>query len=103
MNVAAVVRGIASLSWIAVLLVIGRAGGVVISAVAPLGYRETALQPGLQWIVPFAETVATYSIARQTYTMSIAPLEGSVAGDDSVAARTADGREGVIAPPVLYS
>jgi len=144
MNVAAVVRGIASLSWIAVILVIGLAvmraargqpfrraigwvvaalvvavltttasaglvflqpeeRGVVISAVAPLGYRETALQPGLQWIVPFAETVATYSIARQTYTMSIAPLEGSVAGDDSVAARTADGQEVVIDASVIYS
>jgi regulator of protease activity HflC (stomatin/prohibitin superfamily) len=32
--------------------------GVVISAIARLGYREQALQPGLNWIAPFAESVA---------------------------------------------
>jgi regulator of protease activity HflC (stomatin/prohibitin superfamily) len=144
MNVAAVVRGIASLSWLAVILVIAFAvlraargqpfrravawvvtalvvavlattvsaglvfvqpeeRGVVISAVQPLGYRPAALQPGLRWIVPFAETVATYSIARQTYTMSIAPSEGQVTGDDSVAARTSDGQEVLIDASVIYS
>ena len=47
--------------------------GVVISAVAPKGYRDQTLQPGLRWVIPFAENVKTYSIARQTYTMSVAP------------------------------
>ncbi len=144
MNVAAVLRVIASLSWIAVILVIGLAvvratrgqpfrsaagwvvgalvlalvattvssglvfiqpeeRGVVISAVQPLGYRPDTLQPGLRWIVPFAETVATYSIARQTYTMSIAPSEGSVQGDDSVAARTSDGQVVLIDASVIFS
>ncbi len=48
--------------------------GVVISAIDPQGYREQALQPGLRWVVPFFETVVTYPISRQTYTMSIAPV-----------------------------
>ena len=50
--------------------------GVVTSAIAPKGYREEALQPGLRWIVPYAESVEYYSISKQTYTMSIAPAEG---------------------------
>jgi regulator of protease activity HflC (stomatin/prohibitin superfamily) len=77
--------------------------GVVISAVAPRGYRETALQPGLNWIVPFLESVRIYPISRQTYTMSIAPNEGAVQGDDSIAARTADGQEVLIDSSVIYS
>jgi regulator of protease activity HflC (stomatin/prohibitin superfamily) len=77
--------------------------GVVISAVAPKGYRETALQPGLRWIIPFLESVKTYPISRQTYTMSIAPNEGAVKGDDSISARTADGQEVLIDSSVIYA
>jgi regulator of protease activity HflC (stomatin/prohibitin superfamily) len=77
--------------------------GVVISAVAPKGYRETVLQPGLRWVIPFAENVVTYSIARQTYTMSIAPLEGQIQGDDSVAARTSDGQVVLIDASVIFA
>ncbi len=76
--------------------------GVVISALQPKGYREEALQPGLHWIIPYFENVIVYSIARQTYTMSIAPLEGEVKGDDSVAARTADGQEVLLDASVIY-
>lgn len=77
--------------------------GVVISAIAPKGYREQALQPGLNWIVPFFETVKTYPISRQTYTMSIATAEGQLQGDDSILARTADGQEVSIDASVIYS
>ena len=77
--------------------------GVVISAIEPKGYREQALQPGLRWIIPYFESVVTYSISRQTYTMSIAPLEGQVQGDDSVAARTLDGQEVLLDASVIYS
>ncbi len=77
--------------------------GVVISAVAPLGYRTEALQPGLRWIIPFAESVKVYPISRETYTMSIAPSEGSVQGDDSIAARTLDGQEIYVDASVIYS
>ncbi len=77
--------------------------GVVISAAAPKGYRDEALQPGLNWIIPFFESVRTYSISRQSYTMSIASGEGQVQGDDSITARTSDGQELYIDASVIYS
>ncbi len=77
--------------------------GVVISALAPKGYREEILQPGLHWVVPFFETVVIYPISRQTYTMSIAPSEGAVSGDDSVTARTSDGQQLFIDASVIYA
>jgi len=52
--------------------------GVVISALAPKGYREEALQPGLRWVMPFVERVELYPISRQAYTMSIATNEGAI-------------------------
>ena len=144
MNIASVLQGLATFSWLivvgiivlavvrasrarplkgAVSLVIGAvifslvlttvsAGlvfiqadqrGVVISAVAPKGYRDQTLQPGLRWVIPFAENVKTYSIARQTYTMSVAPTEGQVQGDDSIRARTRDGQEVNVDASVIYS
>jgi regulator of protease activity HflC (stomatin/prohibitin superfamily) len=77
--------------------------GVVLSAVTPQGYRQQVLTPGLHWVIPFAETVIIYSISKQTYTMSIAAEEGPILGDDSVAARTADGQEVLIDASVIYA
>ncbi len=77
--------------------------GVVISAVSPQGYRAEALQPGLSWIIPFAENVVFYPISRQTYTMSIATNEGAVQGDDSIAARTMDGQEIYVDASVIFA
>ncbi len=77
--------------------------GVVISAFAPKGYRETALTPGLHWIIPFVESVQKYSIARQTYTMSSTSSEGAVQGDDSIQARTKDGQQIFIDASVIYA
>ena len=77
--------------------------GVVISAVAPKGYREEALSPGLHWIIPFAENVVQYPISRQTYTMSIAKNEGQIQGDDSITARTSDGQEIYVDASVIYA
>src|SRR3990172_1087129 len=77
--------------------------GVVISAVAPGGYRPVALTPGLHWVIPFFENVVIYPISRQTYTMSIAPGEGQVGGDDSVEARTSDGQIVRIDASVIYA
>lgn len=77
--------------------------GVVISAVAPKGYREVALTPGLHWVIPFAENVVQYPISRQTYTMSIATQEGQVQGDDSITARTADGQEIYVDASVIFA
>jgi regulator of protease activity HflC (stomatin/prohibitin superfamily) len=77
--------------------------GVVISAIAPKGYRDEALTPGLHWVIPFAENVVQYPISRQTYTMSVAPSEGAVKGDDSITARTADGQQIFVDASVIFS
>lgn len=77
--------------------------GVVISAIQPAGYRPQPLQPGLHWIIPFFESVITYPISRQTYTMSIASSEGAIQGDDSIAARTSDGQEIFVDASVIYA
>jgi len=61
------------------------------------------LQPGLRWVIPFAENVQLYSISRQTYTMSVATIEGDILGDDSVRARTKDGQEVFIDASVIYA
>jgi len=66
--------------------------GVVISALEPNGYREEALQPGLNWIIPYFESVERF-----------APLEGQLQGDDSVAARTSDGQEIILDASVIYA
>jgi regulator of protease activity HflC (stomatin/prohibitin superfamily) len=77
--------------------------GVVISALQPTGYRVQPLQPGLRWIIPFFENVIIYPISRQTYTMSIAPNEGVIQGDDSITARTSDGQEIFVDASVIYA
>ena len=76
--------------------------GVVISAISGKGYREPALQPGLRWVIPFAESVVVYPVSRQTYTMSIAPLEGQIQGDDSIEARTSDGQKVLVDASVIF-
>ncbi len=77
--------------------------GVVISALQPTGYRPEALTPGLRWVIPFFESVVTYPISRQTYTMSIAPNEGAIKGDDSITARTQDGQELLVDASVIFA
>ncbi len=76
--------------------------GVVISPYKSQGYQTEPLGPGLHWIIP-GETVKLYSIAKMTYTMSIAPDEGAVYGDDSIAARTKDGQEILVDASVIFS
>lgn len=76
--------------------------GMVVSALQPAGYRPEALNPGLHFIVPFAENVVLYPISKQTYTMSIAPNEGQLMGDDSISARTSDGQEVMVDASVIY-
>ncbi|OGO26749.1 MAG: hypothetical protein A2136_08610 [Chloroflexi bacterium RBG_16_54_11] len=77
--------------------------GVVISALQPAGYRALPLQPGLRWVIPFFENVIVYRISHQTYTMSIAPNEGDIQGDDSITARTSDGQEIYVDASVIFS
>ncbi len=143
MNVAALVRGIATLSWLVAIGLIGlsvaRAArgqpfkgatsliivsvivalaatsigssiifvqpterGVVISALQG-GVRPSALQPGLNLVVPFLENVIPYNITRQTYTMSVIAQEGAIAGDDSGEARTSDGQVVKVDASVIFS
>jgi len=75
--------------------------GVVISPYDPRGYKDVALTPGLRWIIP-GERVQTYSIAKQTYTMSSTSGEGAAAGDDSIQVRTKDGQQVQIDASVIY-
>jgi regulator of protease activity HflC (stomatin/prohibitin superfamily) len=77
--------------------------GVVVSVLAPGGYRPEPLQSGLHFVVPLLENVEKYSKAKQTYTMSAAPSEGQRSGDDSIRARTKDGQEVFIDASVIYS
>jgi regulator of protease activity HflC (stomatin/prohibitin superfamily) len=81
--------------------------GVVITALHQEGDRQgiraQALQPGLNWIVPFLETVVRYPVSRQTYTMSSTQGEGQVAGDDSIPARTKDGQQVTIEASIIYA
>ncbi len=143
MNVATLLSALATMAWVAALVVIGlaivraargqqfkAAGGIVIGmivlalvlttvsaglifiqptdrgvviTVAEGGVRPEALQPGLNWVIPFLENVVTYPISRQTYTMSIAPEEGMIRGDDSVEARTSDGQVVRVDASVIFS
>ena len=77
--------------------------GVVVSALAPKGYREKPLTPGLHIVIPYFEYVVQYPIAKQTYTMSKVPEEGQRTGDDSVEARTKDGQRIFIDASVIYA
>ncbi len=143
MNVATLLSALATMAWVAALVVIGlaivraargqqfkAAGWIVIGmivlalvlttvsaglifiqptdrgvviTVAEGGVRDEALQPGLNWVIPFLENVITYPISRQTYTMSIAPEEGMIRGDDSVEARTSDGQVVRVDASVIFS
>ncbi len=75
---------------------------VVISYISPKGYRDAPLYSGMHLIVPYAESIQTYPISKQTYTMSVAPQEGQIQGDDSISARTLDGQEIFIDASVIY-
>ncbi len=78
--------------------------GVVISAVpGQEGIRANALQPGLNWVVPFLENVVMYPISRQTYTMSGLSQEGQIQGDDLVQARTSDGQVVFVDASVIFT
>lgn len=77
--------------------------GVVISAVpGDEGVRKEALPGGLNWIIPYFQTVVTYPVSRQTYTMSSSSDEGQIAGDDSIQARTKDGQIVFVDASVIF-
>lgn len=76
--------------------------GVVVT-IASGGVKEEPLEPGLRWVIPFAENVVTYPTERRTYTMSIAAGEGQLTGDDSVESRTSDGQLVLVDASVIYA
>ena len=75
---------------------------VVVSVLSGGGLRDVPLEPGLNFIVPFAESVVRYPISEQNYTMSGTAQEGQVVGDDAIAARTADGQNVFIDASVIF-
>ncbi len=107
-------KGMVSLLIVVVILTVGlnavSAGLVfiepneigVVETIQEGGVKETPLKPGLNWIVPFAENVVTYSISSQTYTMSIAQSEGDIQGDDSIESRTSDGQIVLVDASVIF-
>ena len=110
-------QSIKGMGWIIVLLLVlavainGVSAGLVfieptergvVITIASGGVREDVLQPGLNWVIPFAESVVTYPIIRQTYTMSGLHTEGQITGDDSVEARTSDGQVVFVAASVIF-
>lgn len=97
-----VVALVVSLIGMGMIFVQPQERGVVVSALSPNGYREQALQPGLNWIIPGLENVVYYPVQKQNYTMSIAPQEGNIIGDDSITARTADGQQILVDASVIY-
>lgn len=74
----------------------------VVKTISAGGVRSEALDPGLHWIMPVVESVVTYSVSNQTYTMSAVSTEGQVTGDDSIRARTKDGQEVILDASVIY-
>ena len=76
--------------------------GVVVSVLQDDGLRPAPLDAGLHWIVPLAERVEFYPVVVQTYTMSGKPTEGEKLGDDSIAARTADGQLVILDLSIMF-
>src|SRR3990172_9033635 len=92
MNVGAVVRGIASLSWIAVILVVGLA---VMRAARGQPFRRA-----IGWVIT-ALLVAVLTTTASAGLVFLQPEERG--GVISGAPRTADGQEVVIDASVIYS
>jgi prohibitin 2 len=57
---------------------------------------------GFYFLIPLIEEPTVYDIKAKTYTMSIAPLEGEMKGDDSLQALTSDGQTVLLDISVRY-
>jgi len=96
-GVAANVLGLASSVLLVIALLAVVAASVVIIPAGHIGVQvlfgrvqPTALTEGIQLINPFVDVVEM-SVRTETYTMSASSSEGTVRGDDSIQALSADG------------
>ena len=83
-----------------VLLVLALCARVVPAGYRGVIFRRTAggvlpksYSDGLVLVCPGVDDLVLYEVRSRTYTMSIAPLEGEVAGDDSLRGLTKDGQQ----------
>ncbi len=65
------------------------------------GIQDYTLPEGLRFVPPWAKT-AVFSVQTQEYTMSIAPSEGAVIGDDSIKCETNEGLKVLLDLTVLF-
>jgi prohibitin 2 len=56
------------------------------------GVEETALNEGMNFLIPFVQTPILYDVRTHTYTMSATYNEGDIKGDDAVSVLTSDGQ-----------
>jgi regulator of protease activity HflC (stomatin/prohibitin superfamily) len=101
--VIAVVAAVLSTVAAGIVFVQATQRGIVITAVGAGGIRGTALEPGLHWVIPFAEQVRLYDMSRRTFTMSSTGDEGGSVVDEPIQARTRDGQFVTIEASVIYS
>jgi regulator of protease activity HflC (stomatin/prohibitin superfamily) len=108
------------------LLIVGLVGGILLSVLnaglvlvqpneravvfrqiggGTTALRDEPLGPGLNWIVPFAETAIVYDIGRQEITMAGSPGEasGPQAALSGVRARSSDGQEILVDGTVIFT
>ena len=78
-------------------------GGHIACLYDPLrgGIQDYALPEGLRVVPPWAKT-QIFSVQTQEYTMSVAPKEGAVLGDDSIRCETNEGLKVVLDLTVLF-
>lgn len=72
-------------------VVVGAGQRAVVFSVSG-GTKSRNLGEGLNFIVPFLESVRCYDVRTQNYTMSSRHWEGEVQGDDAISALTSDGQ-----------
>jgi regulator of protease activity HflC (stomatin/prohibitin superfamily) len=65
------------------------------------GIQDYTLPEGLRFVPPWVRT-ALFSVQTQEYTMSIAPKEGAVLGDDSIKCETNEGLKVLLDLTVLF-
>ena len=66
------------------------------------GNLRVTKSEGFYFLVPLIEEPTIYDVRAKTYTMSIAPLEGELKGDDSLQALTSDGQTVLLDISVRY-